>query len=300
MNTLKADALLLLTALIWGTAFVAQRVGMDSIGPISYNAARFLLGSLVLLPLLVRSNRDKHESADKKKRGVYGGILAGAVLFMGASLQQSGLVYTTAGKAGFITGLYVIIVPFLGLFLRQKNSPGIWIGALLAVWGMYFLSVTEAFTIGKGDLLVMIGACFWAIHVLVLGRLAPEVNPIRLAFVQFLTCALLSWIGALIMEEITWKAIEGAALPILYGGIMSVGVAYTLQVLAQQYAPPAHAAIILSFEAVFAVIAGIFLLDESMDNRGLMGCALMLSGMLLSQLWPYITKKKGHSTISTF
>jgi drug/metabolite transporter (DMT)-like permease len=222
---------------------------------------------------------------------LFGGAALGLALFSGASLQQIGLVYTTAGKAGFITGLYVIIVPLLGLFWRQQPKIGTWIGAVLAAIGLYFLSVTEEFTIELGDLLVLIGAFFWAAHVLIIGWLSPRINPIKLAFSQYVACSILSLITACIIEDIKMLSIFQAAIPILYGGLLSVGIAYTLQVIAQRDAHPAHAAILLSLEAVFAALGGWWVLGEIISARGLFGCGLMLAGMMLSQLWGLMGKK---------
>lgn len=288
--SVKSDALLLTTAVIWGFAFVAQRIGMDYVGPFTFNGIRFAIGSLSLLPLVVVS-REQPAAAKNilpppgLKTILLGGAALGLALFAGASLQQIGLVYTTAGKAGFITGLYVIIVPILGLIWRQQPRIGTWIGAVLAAIGLYLLSVTEEFTIELGDLLVLIGAFFWAAHVLIISWLSPRINPIKLAFSQYVACSILSLMMALNLETITFKAIMAAAIPILYGGLLSVGIAYTLQVVAQREAHPAHAAILLSLEAVFAAIGGWLILGEIISPRGLVGCGLMLSGMLLSQLW---------------
>lgn len=289
-STLRADLLLLTAAVIWGTAFVAQRVGMDHVGPFTYNGFRFALGALSLLPLLIIARGQPAASGNSLPaagRGVFffGSLLTGLVLFAGASLQQVGLVYTTAGKAGFITGLYVIIVPLLGLIWRQKPSAGTWIGAILAAVGLYFLSVTQRFTIEFGDLLNLIGAFFWAAHVLIIAWLSPRIQPIRLAFWQFMACSLLSLLAALIFEEIVWSAIRSAAIPIFYGGLVSVGVAYTLQVVAQRDAHPAHAAVLLSMECPFAALGGWLILSEILGLRGIVGSGLMLAGMLVSQLW---------------
>jgi drug/metabolite transporter (DMT)-like permease len=288
--TVKSDVLLLTTAVIWGFAFVAQRVGMDYVGPFTFNGLRFAIGSLSLLPLVAMS-REQRSATDKilpppgLKTILFGGAALGLALFSGASLQQIGLVYTTAGKAGFITGLYVIIVPLLGLFWRQQPRIGTWIGAVLAAIGLYFLSVTEEFTIELGDLFVLIGAFFWAAHVLIIGWLSPRINPVKLAFSQYVACSILSLIAACLFEDITMLSIFQAAIPILYGGLLSVGIAYTLQVIAQRDAHPAHAAILLSLESVFAAIGGWLILGEIISARGLFGCGLMLAGMLLSQLW---------------
>ena len=295
-GTIKSDALLLITAIIWGFAFVAQRVGMDYVGPFTFNGIRFAIGSLSLLPLVMLGRGERTSSRDilppaGLKTILLGGGALGLALFSGASLQQIGLVYTTAGKAGFITGLYVIIVPILGLIWRQQPKIGTWIGAVLAAIGLYFLSVTEQFTIAPGDLLVLIGAFFWAAHVLIIGWLSPRINPIKLAFSQYLACSILSLITAAVIEDISMQSISQAAIPILYGGLLSVGIAYTLQVIAQRDAHPAHAAVILSMEAVFAAIGGWLILDEIISARGLFGCSLMLAGMLMSQLWGLVGKK---------
>ena len=290
-STLKANLLLLLTAAIWGSAFVAQRAGMDHVGPFTFNGVRFALGGLSLLPLILLMPKPAPSAGRGDPRALFvGGLLAGAALYFGASLQQVGLVHTTAGKAGFITGLYVVIVPLMGLFWRQRPDLGTWIGAALAAVGMYFLSVTHQFAISLGDFLVLIGAFFWAGHVLLLGWLSPRVDTLRLAMVQFLVCSVLSLGTAFAVETVALSGILDGALPILYGGLGSVGIAYTLQVVAQKDAKPAHAAIILSMESPFAALAGFFLLGEILHGRGLFGCALMLAGMLLSQLYPFLTR----------
>jgi len=292
-RALRADLLLLATAAIWGVAFVAQRVGMDHVGPFTFNGVRFALGSLSLLPLVGIENR-RGSGAWKigYKIAGPGVLLAGSALFLGASFQQVGLVYTTAGKAGFITGLYVVIVPILGLLWHQKPDTGTWIGAILAAAGLYLLSVTEAFTIAFGDLLELFGAFFWAGHLLIIGWLSPRMPAIRLACLQYACCALLSLATALLFESIAWSAIRAAAVPILYGGLASVGVAYTLQVVAQKDAPAAHAAILLSLEAVFAALGGWILLGETLSLRGILGCGLMLAAMLVSQLHLFVAVRR--------
>jgi drug/metabolite transporter (DMT)-like permease len=289
-GTLKADTLLLLTAAIWGFAFVAQRVGMEHIGPFLFNAIRFALGSLSLLPLIyLGMGNGRSESTPpipiSKGARIAGSLLAGSVLFGGASLQQIGIVYTTAGKAGFITGLYVILVPIIGLKWGRKASTGTWIGALLAVTGLYLLSVTETFTIDKGDFLVLMSAFMWAAHVLWISWLSPRMNPLILASSQFAICSIFSLLAASALEPIILGSILAAAVPILYGGLCSVGIAYTLQVVAQRDAHPAHASILLSMEGAFAVLGGWLILNETLSLRGLAGCGFMLAGMVLSQLW---------------
>jgi drug/metabolite transporter (DMT)-like permease len=291
-GTLKADILLLITATIWGFAFVAQRVGMDYVGPFTFNAVRFALGSLSLIPLILLLQKRQPRSSELKHKPVLkGAIMAGVALFAGASLQQAGLVYTSAGNAGFITGLYVVIVPILGLFWRQRPHVGTWLGAILAAVGLYFLSVTESFAISFGDLLVLIGAFFWAGHVLLIGWLAPQTDSLKLASAQFAVCSILSLMTALVVEVITLEAIWEAAVPILYGGLGSVGIAYTLQVIAQRDAHPAHSAIILSLEGVFAAIGGWLLLNEMLSLRGFFGCALMLAGMIFSEMVVFFSQK---------
>ena len=289
-GTIKSDILLLITAVIWGFAFVAQRVGMDYVGPFTFNGTRFLLGCLVFIPfILLRSRKFKRQGIVRASNRslIPGGCLAGAVLFFGASFQQAGLVYTTAGNAGFITGLYVVVVPFIGSFIGRKPNAGTWIGAILATAGLYLLSVKGDFTIAYGDLLVLAGAFMWAIHVLIIDRLSPKNSALKIAFIQFAACSLLSFVTAFIVETIQVKNIMDAALPIFYGGCISVGIAYTLQVVAQKKARPAHASILLSLEALFAALGGWMMLDELLSPREMTGCALMLSGMLLSQLWGF-------------
>ena len=293
--TLKSDTLLLVTAIIWGFAFVFQRMGMDYIGPFTYTGVRFALGTVSLLPLLLLTREQRSPAENilpppSAKFTVLAGCLTGVALFAGASLQQIGLVYTTAGKAGFITGLYVVIVPIFGLVWKQRPGTGTWLGAFLAAIGLYLLSVTGNLTMEPGDLLVLIGAFFWAGHVLIIGWLSPIIRPIKLACFQFAVCSIFSLITAFAVETVAWQGIYQAAVPILYGGLISVGIAYTLQVVAQRHAHPAHAAILLSMETVFAAIGGWLVLGEIISTRGLVGCGLMLAGMLLSQLWSLINR----------
>jgi drug/metabolite transporter (DMT)-like permease len=256
-----------------------------------------MLGGCALIPLILyRNHRYGMQSTGPtffsfaffKK-----GLLIGIVLFCGASLQQIGMVFTTAGKGGFITGLYVILVPIIGLFLGQRLGWSVWTGSVLATFGMYLLSVTDKMTVEPGDLWVLGSAFFWASHVLILGWLSPKMDTIRLACAQFFVCAVLSLTMAAITESVSISGIWDGMVPILYGGLMSVGIAYTLQVVAQKDAPPAHASIILSLETVFAAISGWLLLDEGLSLRAMVGCVLMLAGMLLVQLWPTAVPKEG-------
>ena len=288
-EAVRADILLIMTAAIWGSAFVAQRVGMDYVGPFTFNGVRFALGSVSLLPLILfwklRENGESPRGPSPSEGGaIRYGALAGLVLFAGASLQQMGLVYTTAGKAGFITGLYVIMVPIMGYRWSQRTSYGTWLGAVLAVIGLYLLSVTGAFTISRGDLLVLASAFFWAGHVLLIGWMSPRMDALVLASAQYAICSIMSLLVAFTLETVAVAGILQAAVPILYGGLASVGSAYTLQVVAQRHAPPAHASIILTLEGAFAALGGWILLGETLSLRALAGCGLMLSGMIVSQL----------------
>lgn len=282
--------LLLLTAMIWGFAFVAQRVGMEYVGPFTYNAVRFALGGLSLYPLifhLKRKNRnepqEKHLFVRQKR---VGGLLLGLVLFLAASLQQVGLQYTTAGKSGFITGLYVVFVPLVGVFFRHKTSLFLWIAVVLASIGMYLLSVTSLGTFSYGDMLTVFSALFWTVHVLLTGYLSPKMDSIKLAQTQFFVCALLCMIVAVSVEPINYSQIFKAYIPILYGGLLSVGVAYTLQVVVQKTAHPTYSAVILSLESLFAAIGGWIILNETLSMRSIIGCGLMLAGMMIAQIRP--------------
>ncbi|CAD5108325.1 hypothetical protein PSEWESI4_02610 [Pseudomonas carbonaria] len=285
-QALRADLLMLITAMIWGSAFVAQRMGMDHIGPYLYSGLRFVLGSLVLLPLLLL-RRPAGSAPQPLNRGLWlGGGLMGLALALGINLQQVGLLFTSVTNSGFITGLYVIIVPLLGLLLGQRTGLGTWLGASLAVVGMFLLSVGENFHVASGDWLQLAGAFVWGAHVLLVSFFASRYDPIRLSAIQFAVCAVISLLLAVVFEDIQWAAIREAAPAIIYGGLISVGIGYTLQVIAQKDAIASHAAIILSLEAVFAAIAGALFLSESLQARGYLGCTLMLIGMLVAQLWP--------------
>jgi len=287
VQVLNADALLLLAAAIWGFAFVAQRLGMEHVGPFLFNGVRFGLGSLSLLPVIRLAGRRRGVAGlqvSSIRRHLLPGLFSGSILFGGATLQQIGIIYTTAGKAGFITGLYVVLVPFLGLFLGHRAGWGRYLGAAAAAIGLYFLTVTGRFTIGRGDSLVLLSAFFWAGHVLVIGWLSPKVRVLLLAGIQYAVCAVLSLVVALCVETpLEWSALAKAGLPILYGGLFSVGIAYTLQVVAQRRAHPAHAAILLSLEGVFAVLGGWLFLGETLTRRTALGCVLMLAAMISSQ-----------------
>ncbi|MCX6285780.1 MAG: DMT family transporter [Bacteroidetes bacterium] len=291
---LKADLILLLAAAIWGFAFVAQRVGMDYVGPFTYNGVRFSLGVLVLLPLLYnRLHKGKQlvfciSPLDRRKI-LMGSLFTGLILFGGVALQQLGLQKTTAGKAGFLTELYVVFVPFIGLFFGQRSNWYIWAGVLLSMVGLYFLCITKGFSLGSGDSLVLMCSFVFTFHVLFIGWLSPRMDSILLAVIQFSITAVLNLFVAFSIETVSLAKVIEAWLPISYGGILSVGVAYTLQIIAQKTAHPAYVSIILGLEAVFAVIGGMMLLGETMSMRMLGGCLLMLGGTALVQV-------KGKST----
>ncbi|WP_110955612.1 DMT family transporter [Anaerosinus massiliensis] len=282
---LKGNLILLLVAMIWGAAFVAQRAGMDYIGPFTYTGVRFILGCLSLLPVLYFFRNDKKmeqsEEAPVSVRKI--GSIAGVIMFFAVSFQQIGLVYTTAGKAAFITCLYIIFVPLAAVFLKQYISKATWVGAVFAIFGLYLLCVKNSFHIEYGDGIVFIGAFIWAAHILFIDHYAGSVDSIQLAFYQFFVCAVLSNIAALLLEPISWTAIMQAAVPILYGGIFSVGIAFTLQIIGQRYAEPSHAAIIMSMESIFGVLAGFVFLNESMGSKEIFGCLFMMLGMLITQ-----------------
>ncbi|MBB6056584.1 DMT family transporter [Tolumonas osonensis] len=293
---MQANLMLLVTAAIWGFAFVAQRVAMDHMGPFSFNGVRFLLGAISLLPLIWLFSRKRAvatTSAAKTSIWLAGGV-AGTILFVAAALQQVGLLYTTAAKAGFITGLYMILVPFLGLFLRHVTGLNAWLGAGIALIGLYLLSINADFTMSKGDFLMFIGAIFWACHILWIDFIGRRVNALQLSAVQFLFCGLLSLLVAFWQETPSLSSVLLAWESVLFASFISVGVAYTLQVVAQKKANPTHAAIIMSMEAVFAAVGGVVFLSESLPLRGWMGCALMMSGMLLSQIPLPGLKKAAH------
>ncbi len=277
----RYESLLFITAAIWGTGFVAQRLGMQDLGPFSYNAARFLVGALTLVPVLLA----RKTSLATVRAALGPGLAAGAVLAVAAGLQQAGLQYTSAGKAGFITGVYVVLVPIAAMALGKRTPPRTWLGAICAFCGLYILSFSSISGINRGDALVLASAFFWTAHILVLDRWAARVDPIALACVQFAACSALCWLGAGITEAPAVADFVSGALPIAYGGVLSIGVAYTLQAVAQSKAHPARASIIMSLESPFAAIAGFVFLSERMGARELAGCALMLAGTFIAQ-WP--------------
>ena len=294
-KVIRADLIMLLAAAIWGFAFVAQREGMETMGPFLFNAARFFIGSAVLFPLvwyLSKKNKTPTNKETSTKKLLIAGTIAGLFLFLASSFQQVGIQYTTAGKAGFITGLYIFFVPLIGIFFGQRTGSGTWLGAFIAVIGLYLLSINDDFSIARGDLLQLICAVFFAAHILVVGYVAKRMDPLKLSLIQYVVSGVLSFFIAIAIEVITWQMIVDTAIPLLYAGVMSIGVGYTLQVVAQQHAKSSHAAIILGLEGAFAVLGGWLILDENLSTRGLIGCGLMLSGMFLSQLLPRLSLKR--------
>jgi len=279
---LQADLTLLLVAAIWGSAFVAQRVAAQQMGAYLFNGLRFILAVLVLLPL-ARTNASREQGISS--RDWLAVALAGVLLFLGATLQQLGLRYTTAGNAGFITGLYVVIIPIvLAAGGRQRPRRPVWAASLLAASGLFLLSTGGRFRLAPGDALELVGACMWALHVIWIGRLVQRLPILPLAIGQNLACGLLSLGASALIENNTLPMIVSAWAPLVYTGLLSIGVGYTLQASAQRLAPPADAAIILSLEAVFAALGGWLWLDERLTALQLLGCALMLGGMLLAQI----------------
>lgn len=297
MSTAKTNLLLVLTAAIWGFAFAAQREGAQYVGAFSFNAARFALGALSLLPVMaiLRSRATTPFRTPSPRLTAAWGGAAGLVLFTASTLQQVGIETTTAGKASFITGLYIVLVPVLGLVLGHRTNARTWTGVVLAVAGLWLLSFVPGFSLVAGDGLVLIGAFFWAIHILVIDRANLDVDALQLSAVQFATTAVLSAVAAVATEATPFAGLGDAVVPVLYAGLISVGIAYTLQVVAQQWAKPAHAALILSLETVFGAVGGALVLGERMTARGYAGSLLILTGIMVSQLprrarpqaWPF-------------
>lgn len=287
--------LLALTAFIWGSAFVAQSVGMDYLGPFTFNSIRCLMGGIVLIPVLLlfkRNGRKKSQEQVAEVAGagigsrkdlIVGGICCGLALAAGSSLQQIGLVYTTAGKAGFITALYIVIVPVMGILLGKRVGLKVWIGVVLAATGMYFLCITEGFSIAKGDFFVFLCAAAFSVHILVIDSFAPKVDGVALSCIQFFVCGILCAVPMLVSEQPQISQIMEAWVPLAYAGVLSCGVAYTPQVVAQKNTDPAVASLILSLESVFSVLAGWVILGERLSGRELFGCALVFTAVILAQ-----------------
>ena len=288
------NALLLLTAFIWGTAFVGQRQGMESVGPITFNACRMALAAAVIgLTALFLRRRDAQKtealSPEEQKRyrrnTVTGGICCGSFLTFAALFQQTGLVYTSAGKAGFITAMYILLVPVINLILfRKKSRPLVWAAVLIGVIGMYLLCIKDGFALTRGDALVSVCALFFSGHILCCDYFVQRGNPVRISAIQFLTVTVLSAILAFMFETPDLGQIAKAAVPIIWLGVLSGGVGYTLQIIAQQFTEPAVASLLMSLESVFAVLAGALFLSERMSVREMIGCVTMFAAIILVQI----------------
>ncbi len=292
-STLKNSLLLLLTATIWGVAFVAQSVSMDYIGGFTFNAIRNIIGAITLVPVILIFSKQNpaadQNPADRQKARktlITGGICCGILLCLASNFQQFGIKYTTVGKAGFITACYIIIVPIIGIFLKKKCSPFIWIAVLLSLGGLYLLCISpgEGFSIGKGDTLVLICAVVFSFHILTVDYFSPLVDGVKMSCIQFLVCGILSGIPALIFENPNITNILQAWMPILYAGILSCGVAYTLQIVGQKGMNPTVASLIMSLESCISVIAGWLILGQNLSSREIFGCVLMFGAIMLAQL----------------
>lgn len=288
---LKNSLLLLLTATIWGIAFVAQSVGMDYVGGFTFNAVRSIIGAIVLLPLIffLDSRKPKvtltlEEKKKQKKTLLIGGLCCGIFLCLASNFQQFGIKYTTVGKAGFITACYIVIVPILGLFLKKKCTFYVWIAVALSLIGLYLLCIKDGFSIGKGDALVFICAILFSFHILVIDHFSPLVDGVKLSCIQFFVSGILSGIPALIFENPNLTSILAAWMPILYAGVMSCGVAYTLQIIGQKNMNPTIASLILSLESCISVLAGWILLGQSLSIKEGIGCVIMFAAIILAQL----------------
>lgn len=295
---IRGEIFLTITALIWGTSFVVQKVSLDYIGPFTFVGLRFILGALFLFPVVLLLDRIKQKNTALSAEGVditgkeafvtkptlFGGAACGFALFLAASFQQNGLVYTTSGKAGFITGLYIVLVPLLGLLLHKKVSNLIWVGVAFAIAGLYLLCIKDGFTIGKGDLIVLTGALFWAIHILIVDHFAATADCLKLSVIQIFVAGLLSGVPIFLLETPTITAILDGAWTVLYTAVVVTGVAYTLQIFGQRNTDPAIASIIMSLESVFAVISGMLLLNEVMSLKEIIGCVLMFIAVIITQL----------------
>lgn len=290
----KSTIMLFVTALIWGMAFVAQSVGMNYIEPFTFTCIRSIIGGFVLIPCIWFLNKLNAKNADDKMRAansnenrilMVGGICCGLALGIASNLQQFGVKYTTVGKAGFITALYIVLVPICGIFLKKKVGARIWISVAIAVAGLYLLCITEKFSIGMGDFLVLLCAFVFTLHILIIDYFSPKVaDPVKLSCIQFFTAGIISAVPMWIFETPTLENIFAAAGPLLYAGVLSSGVAYTLQVVAQKDADPTVASLILSLESVFSMLAGWFILGQALSEKELAGCALMFGAIILAQI----------------
>ena len=283
--------LLVLTAFIWGTAFVAQSVGMDYLEPFTFNGVRSLIGGVALLPCISllqlmneKNGTRKADGGGSRKDLVTGGVACGLLLFAASSLQQIGIQYTTAGKAGFITAFYIVIVPVLGIFLRKKIGWKVWTAVVIALAGLYFLCITDRFTVGKGDILIFMCAMVFSLHILVIDYFSPKVDGVEMSCIQFFVCGIASMPFMFLLETPKLGAMIEGWMPLLYAGVLSCGVAYTLQIIGQKNVNPAVASLILSLESCFSVLAGWVVLGERLSVRESVGCVLMFAAIILAQL----------------
>ena len=297
-HTLRQSFLLFLTAVIWGVAFVAQSAGMEYLGPFTYNGVRSVLGGMVLLPCIALLNKiqaakpDTAEGSSVEGRNIKksgkelaaGGLCCGFILFAASNFQQFGIQYTTVGKAGFITAMYILIVPILGLLVHKKAGLQVWIGVVFGIAGLYLLCMTDSFSLEKGDALVLICAFIFSLHILVIDHFSQRVDGIKMSCIQFWVCGILSLFCSFLFERPDLQSICDAWLPVCYGGIMSCGVAYTLQIVGQKDMNPTVASLILSLESVVEAAAGFLLLGQAMSLRELVGCLMMVMAITSAQL----------------
>ena len=288
---IQHSLLLLLTAVIWGTAFVAQSVGMDYVGPFTFLCTRSLIGGVALLPVIAFMDRQKSKEArleekkpENKKILIKGGILCGLALCFASAFQQYGLLFTTVGKAGFITACYIVLVPIAGLFFGKRCGINVWIGVILAVGGLYCLCITETLQIGTGDILVFICAFLFAAHILIIDHFTPYVDGVKMSCIQFFVCGIVASIGMLVLEQPDISDVLMAWQSILYAGLLSSGVGYTLQIVGQKDLNPTVASLIMSLESVVSVLAGLLILHQTLSGREALGCVLMFAAIVLAQL----------------
>ena len=276
---------LLLASFFWGTTFVAQMVGMDEIGPFAYGMGRYVIGFFVVLLIWLALSGQRRKAREKGawQSGWKYGIGAGCIMFVGSAMQQVAMLYTTAGKTAFITCLYIIFVPLFARLIGKRIRPENWLGAAVAVAGLYCLSIKGDFDLNFGDILAFVGAFFWSFHILFIDRYAPRADGVEISASQLGMCAILNTVACLLLETFTWQQLVGAAVPILYAAVLSSGVAFTLQIMGQKTAEPAPAAVIMSLESVFGALGGWLVLGETMNHEEILGCCLMLAGMLITQ-----------------
>lgn len=287
MTLVQSNLLLLFTAAMWGSSFVVQKIAMDIMDPFIYNALRFFVAGLCLLPIRYfrRGNIAIMTSSDNKHMWK-GTIVAGTILFSAVAFQQIGIKDTTVANTGFITGIYIVFVPMIGLFLGHRYNPKIWLAILIACTGLYLLSGIDGFYMQKGDLFILISAFFWASHLIVIDMVSFRHHPVAFAIRQFFICGILSLIAAIVTGENLQVTSSDAWLYISISGLVAIAMGYTFQIYGQKVTPPSQAALIFSTEAVFSAVAGIYFLGEILESTALIGCALMMGGSLMAQFYP--------------